>query len=77
MPVQFNDVDVIRQVAGLTFALIVPCNMCPAVSVATRQQKPFMRLLRSCFKSIPFEQHIKALQSRLQEKGLTTSVFRP
>ncbi|MAE60812.1 MAG: hypothetical protein CMJ49_05575 [Planctomycetaceae bacterium] len=76
MPIQLNDVDVIPEVAGLTSALIVPCNMCPAVTVAARQQKPFMRLLRSCLKSIPFDQHIKGLQSRLQEKGLTTSVFR-
>ncbi len=30
MPIHFNDLDVVSEVAGLSSALIVPCNMCPA-----------------------------------------------
>lgn len=76
MPIHFNDLDVVSEVAGLSSALIVPCNMCPAVTVAVREKKPFMQFFRSFLKSAPFEQHIKALQSRLRKKGVNTKVFK-
>jgi len=65
MPIHFNDLDVVSEVAGLSSALIVPCNMCPAVTVAVRERKPFMQLL-----------YLKALQSRLSENGVKTKVFK-
>ena len=76
MPIHFDDLDVISEVAGLTSALIVPCNMCPAATVAVRDGKPFMQFLRSFLKSPPFEGYIKALQSRLRESGVDSKVFR-
>ena len=76
MPIHFNDLDVVSEVAGLSSALIVPCNMCPAVTVAVREKKPFIQLFRSFLKSAPFEQHIRALQSRLREEGVNTKVFK-
>lgn len=76
MPLQLNDIDVLPDLAGLRSALIVPCNMCPAVTVAVREQKPFMQFFKSLFKSAPFHQRIKALQSRLREKGVKTEVFK-
>ena len=76
MPIHFNDVDVVSQVDGSSSALIVPCNMCPAVTVAVRENKPFMQFFRSFLKSVPFEQYIRALQSRLREKGVSTEVFK-
>ncbi len=76
MPIHFNDLDVVSEVAGLSSALIVPCNMCPAVTVAVRERKPFMQLFRSFLKSAPFEKYLKALQSRLRENGVNTKVFK-
>jgi len=76
MPIDFNDLDVLSEVAGLSSALIVPCNMCPAVTMAVRENRPFIQLFRSFLKSVPFEQYIKALQFRLGEKGVKTKVFR-
>jgi len=76
MPIHFDDLDVISQLEGLSSALIVPCNMCPAVTVAVREGKPFIQLFRSFLKSAPFEQYIRALQSRLREKGVSTKVFK-
>ena len=75
MPLQLRDIDVIPHVAGLSSVLIVPCNMCPAVSVAVKKKRPFIQLFRHFLKSAPYEQHIKALQSRLGEAGLETKVF--
>jgi hypothetical protein len=76
MPIHFNDLDVVSEAAGLSSALIVPCNMCPAATVAVREKKPFMQFFRSILKSLPFEQYIKELQSRLQEQGVDTKIFR-
>jgi hypothetical protein len=76
MPIHFNDLDVLSAVEGLSSALIVPCNMCPAVTVAVRAEKPFMQFFSNFLKSAPFEQYMGALQSRLREKGLDTKVFK-
>ena len=76
MPIHLNDLDVVSEVAGLSSALIVPCNMCPAVTVAVREKKPFIQFFRSFLKSAPFEQHIRALQSRFKETGVNTKVFK-
>ncbi|MHA2500217.1 MAG: hypothetical protein ACXAEL_11675, partial [Candidatus Hodarchaeales archaeon] len=57
-------------------ALIVPCNMCPAVTVAVREEKPFMQFFRSFLKSAPFAQYLRALQSRLNEMGVNSKVFK-
>jgi hypothetical protein len=76
MPIHFNDLDVVSEITGLNTVLIVPCNMCPAVSVAVREKRPFMQLFRSFLKSVPFEQYLKALQSRLKENGVNTKVFK-
>jgi hypothetical protein len=76
MPIHFEDLDVVSELDGVSSALIVPCNVCPATTVAVREQRPFMQLFRSLFKSPPFEEYIKALQARLADKGVKTQVFR-
>ena len=76
MPIHFEDQDVASGVAGMRSALIVPCNLCPAVTVATRQKRPFMRFLRSPVKSAPFEEYLKTLQTSLGDLGVRTKVFR-
>ena len=76
MPIHFDDLDVISEVAGLSSALIVPCYMCPAVTVAVREKKPFIRLFRNFLKSAPYEEYITALQFRLEEHGVKTKIFK-
>jgi hypothetical protein len=61
MPIHFNDMDVVSEPGGVTSALIGPCNMCPAVTVAVTENKPFMQLFRSFLKSAPFEQYMKVV----------------
>ena len=76
MPIHLNDLDVISEVGGLSSALIVPCYICPAVTVAAREKKPFIQLFKHFLKSAPYEKYIKALQSRLKEHGVKTEVFK-
>lgn len=76
MPIHFVDLDVAEKVEGYSSTLIVPCYMCPAVTVAVRENKPFLQLFSSFLKSPPFEQYISTLQSRLRENGLDSAVFK-
>lgn len=76
MPIHFEDLDVVPEVAGMTSALIVPCGMCPAVTVAAREGRPFLQLLRNPLKSAPFERYLEDLRRRLEESGVATEVFR-
>ena len=75
MPIHLNDLDVIAETEGVHSALIIPCYMCPAVTVATREQKPFIQFMSNFLKSPPFEKYIKSLQSALSEIGIETKVF--
>lgn len=76
MPIHLDDLDPISEAEGLDSVLIVPCNLCPAVTVAVREKQPFMNLLRSLFSSAPFENYIRNLQSKLKEKGIKSTVFK-
>jgi hypothetical protein len=75
MPIHFDDLDVLSEVSGLRSVLIVPCNMCPAVTIAIREKQPFLQLFRSFLKSAPFDRYIKSLQSRLKENGIDSKIF--
>jgi hypothetical protein len=75
MPIHFEDQDVLAEIAGVRSALIVPCNLCPAVTVATREKRPFMRIFSSPLKSAPFEEYLEALRTRLRERGVSSEVF--
>lgn len=76
MPIHLVELDIISQAAGLDSALIVPCNICPAVSVATDQNKPFLRVFKDFLKCAPFEDYMKDLQNRLCKIGVRADVFR-
>ena len=76
MPIHFHDVDISAEISDLKSVLIVPCVMCPAVTVAIRERKPLIRFFRSPFKSAPFERYVKSLQKRLTEQGVKNDVFK-
>jgi len=76
MPIHLDDLDAVSEAAGSESVLIVPCNMCPAVTLAVREKQPFMNLLKSLFKSAPFENYIRNLQSKLKANGIKSKVFK-
>ena len=76
MPIHFSDRDIVSEVEGINSALIVPCIMCPAATVAVREKEPFLQVFRSPFKSAPLEKYIKTMQSHLAEKGVRTDIFK-
>ena len=76
MPLYLKEMDVVPEVAKFQSALIVPCRFCPALSFALRKDKPYIEFFRRFLKTEPYEQHIRNIQSRLEEKGVTTSVYK-
>lgn len=76
MPIHFEDLDIINDIAGLRSALIVPCYVCPAVTVSVREKKPYMQLSRSFLRSAPFEKYLEELRSRFEAQGVHTKIFK-
>jgi hypothetical protein len=76
MPIHFSDRDIGPEIEGVSSALIVPCIMCPAATVAVREKRPFLQVFRSPFKSAPLESYIETMQSHLAEQGVRTDVFK-
>ena len=76
MPLHFNDRNINSEVTEVSSVLIVPCNMCPAVTVAVREDKPFLQVFKHFLKSAPFEDYLSSLQSQLRNLGVHTKVFR-
>ena len=75
MPIHFEDRDVVAEAGGLKSALIVPCNLCPAVTVAVREKRPFMQLFKGPLTSAPFREYLEELRTRLKDAGVRTKVF--
>lgn len=75
MPIHMRDVDLTPDLKGFTSILIVPCNLCPGVTVSVREGRPFMQVLRAPFRSAPFEEYLEELQGRLAEEGIRSEVF--
>ena len=76
MPIHLDEVDITSAVDGLNSALIVSCNMCAGASFAMKENKPFLQIFRTLFKSPPLERRIQKLQYQLSEKGMKTKWFR-
>lgn len=56
-------------------ALIVPCRLCPAASLAVRTKTAYVNLLRSFLRTPSNEGYVRALKSRLELQGIKTVVF--
>ena len=76
MPIYLKDVDVVPEVAKFQSALIVLCRFCPAASLAMRTDKPYIEFFRRFLNTESYEQLINNMQSRLEEEGLKTGVFK-
>ena len=50
--------------------------MCPAVTVSVREKRPFIELFRHFLKSAPFQEYLAAMQSRLEQQGVKSEVFK-
>ena len=75
MPFLLKDREVSADLAAVASVLIVPCRFCPAASLAVREGKPYIQLFRHFLRTPSYESYIKALQARLEGKGIRTGLF--
>jgi hypothetical protein len=76
MPIYLKEVDVASEVAKFQSALIVLCRLCPAASLALKNDRPYIEFFRRFLKTESYEQHIKDMRTRLENEGLTTALFK-
>ena len=75
MPMYLEPVGDLSLLHGYKSVLIVVCPMCPAVSLAIQQRKPYMEFLRHLFGTGALKEHVAALQDDLKRHGIRTGYF--
>lgn len=75
MPFYLKHRDTASDTAAVDSVLIVPCRFCPAASFAVREGKPYIAPLRTFLRTPAYESYVRALQSRLESRGIRTGVF--
>ena len=75
MPFYLKESDISSQVARLKSVLIVPCGFCPAASLAVKEDKPYIELFRSGWKTRAYETFIRDLRHRLEQQDIRAAVF--
>lgn len=76
MPIHLDEINITSKITPYSSALIIPCYLCPAVTVSVNEEKYFLQLFSHFLKSLPFERYIRTLQSDLKENGVSSSVFK-
>ena len=75
MPLHLEARDVFAELDGLESVLIVTCPICPPVSLATDNDAPLMKILRSGVKTPEYETFIRFTRDELKQRGLRTGTF--
>ena len=75
MPFYLKETEFLPELAGLRSVLIVPCRFCPAVSLAIKENKPYIELFRRFLRTEAYESFIRTLQQRIEKIGIKTAVF--
>jgi len=75
MPVYLKTIDVFHELTANKSVLIVPCRICPAISLAVESKRPYIEFFRRFLKTGVFDEYIKSIQKLLKEKGIKTEVF--
>lgn len=76
MPVYLKDITDFSELDKFDSVMIVPCRFCPAASMAARRNEPYFVFMRNFLKTASYEQLIKTIKSKLENKGVKTDVFK-
>jgi hypothetical protein len=75
MPLHLEPLDVSAKLENFRSVLIVPCPVCPPVSLASQHNSPLIEFLKSGLKTGAFENYIKSIRGPLERRGVRTGVF--
>ncbi len=75
MPVYLNTLDIYSELSGVKSVLIVPCRICPAISLAVANGEPYIELFRRLFRTASLDRYVRSVQARLEKGRVKTGVF--
>jgi hypothetical protein len=75
MPLYLEPRDVIAELDGFRSVLIVPCPICPPMSLAMQTKTPFIDFFRHGLKTPAFEDYIVSIREPLEQRGVRTEVL--
>jgi hypothetical protein len=75
MPIFLQPKNNASSLYGFKSVLIVTCPVCPAVSLAIQQKKPYMELLRHFLATGALREQVAGLKADLEQRGIRTGTF--
>lgn len=75
MPLYLEPQDITAELEGFKSVLIVPCPICPPMSLAMQKKKPFIEFFKHGLKTGAFEGYITSIQESLEQRGIQSDVF--
>jgi len=75
MPLHLEPLDVSADLEDARSVLVVPCPICPPISLAIRKESPLIELLKGGLKTGAFEDYIDELREPLERQGVRTGTF--
>ncbi|NKB58193.1 MAG: hypothetical protein GKS00_17855 [Alphaproteobacteria bacterium] len=75
MPLYLEPKDVIADLEDFRSVLIVPCPICPPMSLAMQTKTPFIDLFKHGLKTGAFEDYIQSIREPLEQRGIRTDVL--
>ncbi len=75
MPIYLENRNVTSDLADCKSVLIVPCPICPAISLAVARKEPYIRFFRSLLVTPAYARAIKELQQQLTSVGVGSAVY--
>jgi len=76
MPIYLEHRDIRPELAGCRSVLIVPCPVCPAISLAVRSGEPYIDVFRGFLTTPAYVRSIEALRGCLQAMPVSVTVCR-
>jgi len=75
MPLHLESLDLSEKLQGYKSVLLVSCPVCPAASLATDDDSPFIDFFRHGIKTPAFQDLLDEIRASLGRKGIKTGVF--
>ena len=75
MPLRFEHRDVTDELEKFKSVMIVSCPVCPPLTMAMDNNKPFIEFFKHGLKTKVFEDYIKSIRESLEQRGVHTDVF--
>lgn len=75
MPLKLEPLDVAADLETFNSVLIVPCPICPPVSLACQKNAPLIEFFTRGLKTGAFEDYVRSIREPLEQRGVRTNAL--